>query len=636
MKLSLQVKLITITILLLTVISLCFGYLAYSQLATSREESIRSESNAQAQAFILYLSTWAEDRQQTMAALATQLDAELKSAPVLNHQTTLRYLNQAKTSGSFALTFVGLNDGTMYRDNPSLDKKGYDPRVRSWYKSAKDLQKPLTTIPYVAVTGNKLAITFVYPLIVDGQYRGAIGGLFYMDKIIDKVLNLKIQGGGFALLLDKRDAIAAYRDKSMITKSPQKLSPFFSTQTLSSLDGHPSLHDLTIAGKKTLVYLDAIPNTNWILGFVMNKQILYAPINQLLWKTILVAATLLLLSIFFATILIRWLFKDLRQVSEGLANIASGNGDLTLRIQTTSQDEIGDLARNFNTFVEYLHGIISRLRSAGDNLVDEAKNAHQLSDASAQRVQHQQQEVTLVATAVHQMTAATQEIANNAAHTASTSDDAVHLSQTGLVQVNKSQESINLLANEIQETSSAISELDKHVQEIGSILSTISAIAEQTNLLALNAAIEAARAGEQGRGFAVVADEVRSLSQRTHLSTEEIRNMINVLQGATENAVNQMNSSHSTAQKSVTDSDAAKQSFIDIRQAIETINEMATQIATAAEEQTSVTAEINENTTNINVVSEQLSQTAQNGAKQAEILSEISERIRKDISVFKL
>ncbi|CAG9296712.1 methyl-accepting chemotaxis protein [Celerinatantimonas diazotrophica] len=636
MRLSLQGKLISVTVVFLTIIAVCLGYLAYNELANSREQAISSQSDAQAQAFTQYLSSWAKDRRDMMTALGIELSSQLKSDGKLNHTETLKFLNQAKRSGDFALTFVGLEDGTMYRHDPSLDKAGYDPRVRGWYKTAKKLEKPFITLPYIAVTGKKLAITFVQPIIIDGKFRGAIGGLYYLNKIVDNVLSLKIQGDGYAMLLDKRGAIAAFPQKNMILKAPKTLSSRLDTNNLIKLSSKPSAHDLSIQGKDTLLYLNPVPNTDWILGFVMNKNVLYASIYQLLIKIVIIVVVLLIISIIASIVIIRWLFKDLREVSKGLANIASGGGDLTMRIQTSSQDEIGELASNFNTFIEYLYGIISRLKVVGDSLVSEASNANKVSDESAKQIHNQQQEVTMVATAVHEMTVATQEIANNAANTASTSDNAVHLSEQGLVEVNKSQTSINQLADEIQDTSKAIGELDQHVQEIGSILSTISAIAEQTNLLALNAAIEAARAGEQGRGFAVVADEVRSLSQRTHSSTEEIRNMIKVLQEATDNAVTRMTSSHATAQQSVHDSDLAKQSFVEIRSAIETINEMATQIATAAEEQTSVTAEINENTNNINQVSDELNKTAQSNAKQAEILSDISEKVRADIGQFKL
>ncbi|MFM2481188.1 methyl-accepting chemotaxis protein [Celerinatantimonas sp. YJH-8] len=635
MKLSLQGKLSAVTIIVIAIISICLGTLSYSQLKASRDKLINSEAQAQATAFKSYLSSWASDHKNIMQGLAEQLDIELQSGP-LDHQKILRLLSQTKTSGDFALTFVGLEDGTMYRHDPSLDKSGYDPRVRDWYKSAKTEQQPLITAPYIAATGKKLAITFVYPLIVNGKFAGAIGGLFYMDKIVNNVLSMAVQGDGYAMLFDRRNVIAAYPEQSLILKEPTVLSPSFSQSNLLNLASKNSISAVTINQQKMLVYLGTIPHTEWILGLAMKKSVLDAPLFSLLLKTLLIVVILIVIAAIGASFLIRWLFKDLRNVSEGLSNIASGNGDLTLRIQTNSTDEIGQLAHNFNSFVQFLHGIISRLRDICDELVEQAATTTRTSDRSETQIHSQQQEVTLVATAVNEMTVATQEIANNAANTAQTSDNAVSLSNSGQIQVHQSQESINKLASELQSTMNAISELDSHVQEISSILTTISGIAEQTNLLALNAAIEAARAGEQGRGFAVVADEVRSLSQRTHSSTEEIRNMIEVLQRSTHHAVSSMTNSRELADHSVNDTEAANRSFEEIRQSIETINEMATQIATAAEEQTSVTSEINENTTNIHSAAEELALVATESSRQAGELAKLSERLRQDIGLFKL
>lgn len=632
---SLQAKLISITTLLLAIVSISLGSLGYNQLKNTRNSALEDEVNAQASAFKKYLSIWSVDRKQTMSALAEQLEEELAKGS-LNHNAALKLLNQAKTSGSFALTFVGLEDGTMYRHDPTLDKAGYDPRVRDWYKSAKAAQQPLITAPYIAATGKKLAITFVQPLFKNGNYIGAIGGLYYMEEIVNQVLDLKVQGNGYAVLIDKHNLITAHPNQDLILKEPTELSANLTLSKIQEIAAKNQLIDATINGKETLIFVNDVPDTDWLLALIMNKSVINAPLASLLTKTSIAVAIIIIVAAIALASLISWLFKDLRAVSVALKNIASGNGDLTLRIDVKSNDEIGLLAKNFNAFVEFLHGMLSRIKEVGDNLVDQATDTLEASGQAANEVKRQQSEVTLVATAVREMTEATQEIANNASNTAAGSDNAVSLSTNGQVQVKKSQESIQRLSAEMQQTMSTISELNKHAQEISSILSTISDIAEQTNLLALNAAIEAARAGEQGRGFAVVADEVRSLSQRTHSSTEEIRNMIDVLQKSTLNAVGSMENIRSTAEQAVTDTDSASHSFEDIRNAIETINAMATQIATAAEQQTQVTQEINNNTINIHNASETLARSSGQSASRAEQLTLLSERLRHDICLFKL
>jgi methyl-accepting chemotaxis protein len=356
----------------------------------------------------------------------------------------------------------------------------------------------------------------------------------------------------------------------------------------------------------------------------------------LLINIVLVVVGLLILATAGVVFLIRWLFTDLKKVSEGLSNIAKGDGDLRLRIMTDSDDEIGVLANNFNSFVEYLHGIISRVSHVSEELATQANNTATHAKNSASRVKIQQDEITMVANAVGEMTTTTQNIAQHATSAAETANSSVVLTTSGQDQVRKSQSSINALAEEVMQASNVILELNKHAQEISSILATISGIAEQTNLLALNAAIEAARAGEQGRGFAVVADEVRVLSQRTHSSTEEIQNMIEILQKTTQNAVKSMESSQSLTSTSVADAEAASESLALIRDSIVTISDMATQIATAAEEQSAATIVINGNTHNINLASQDLAKQSEESQTRSQNLNKLTESLKSDIRRFKL
>jgi len=234
------------------------------------------------------------------------------------------------------------------------------------------------------------------------------------------------------------------------------------------------------------------------------------------------------------------------------------------------------------------------------------------------------------------MAAATHEIAHNSENTARHSEESVTACRDGSSQVSQAQNSLNSLADEVRLATNVVTELEEHGNQISTILSTIQNIAEQTNLLALNAAIEAARAGEQGRGFAVVADEVRILSQRTHASTEEIQTMIETLQSTTKKAVGIMNDSRMLADTSVDDSHAAAASLTQIQHAVESISDMATQIASAAEEQASVTSEITRNTEGIRDVSNELAEEAHDAAAQAAALSDLSGELEQEIRRFKL
>jgi len=279
----------------------------------------------------------------------------------------------------------------------------------------------------------------------------------------------------------------------------------------------------------------------------------------------------------------------------------AAKGDLSCQIDNSGNDSL--LVEQVNDFLKRLHETFSQINQVTNTLATQSTDASNSAQIRTNQANEQQNEVGQVATAVTQMAAATQEIANNAEQTAIASNKTVQASEEGGEIANTCQQSITELAEQVSNASGIISELDRNSQQISGIVQTISSIAEQTNLLALNAAIEAARAGEQGRGFAVVADEVRVLSQRTHSSTQEITSMISVLQSSTQSAVKTMGGCHDLASTSVSDAERATESFANITDAIKNISDMATQIATAAEEQTAVTEEINRNTNSINEVS---------------------------------
>ncbi|MFQ2212125.1 methyl-accepting chemotaxis protein [Aeromonas caviae] len=629
MTLSLRGKLLAASLGVVLLMAALLGIVAFHTLKSRTLDAIQSEAVNYGHAHSVAIGNWLEDRKHAVDALAAVIAHDPDTALV-------PHLLQTRTSGGFGLTYFGSAQGEMTRHDPALHTANYDPRARPWYQNADKAGKLIVTPPYVSVTMQQMVVTLAEPVSHQGRVIGVAGADLSLDALIDEVLAMKVQGEGYAMLLDRTGLIVGHPNKELALKQVAELDPGLTGAALDAWSRDGELHGANLNGREVLLSVQGVPGTDWLLAMVMYKDVLEAPLASLLWQ--LVGLTLVLLLVFGALLIamFNYLFADLGRVSRALADIAHGEGDLTVQIATRSQDEVGQLAQNFNQFVARLHGIVSRLRDATVELAAQSRTQAAGAEARSQRVRQQQDEIVMVATAVTEMASATQEIAGNAEFAANTAGDAVRLAVAGQSQVGQSQRSITGLAGEVSDASQTIHELDGHAQQISGILATISGIAEQTNLLALNAAIEAARAGEQGRGFAVVADEVRVLSRRTHDSTAEIQQMIEALQQTTRKAVGGMETSRQLAGTSVEDAEAANLSLGRINEAIGAISDMATQIAAAAEEQTSVTGEISRNTENIRHVSQALAAQAGEEAAQAAQLKSLTERLEQEIGRFRL
>ncbi|HDZ8925735.1 methyl-accepting chemotaxis protein [Aeromonas dhakensis] len=630
MTLSLRGKLLATSLGVVLLMASLLGIVAFHTLKSRTMSAIQSEAVNYGHAYSVAIGDWMADRKNTVHALVN-LIADNPQAELVPH------LKQAYTSGGFGLTYFGSTQGVMTRQDPSLNTGNYDPRERPWYQDAVKAGQLIVTAPYVSVTMQKLVVTLSEPVRHQGELVGAVGANLALDKLIDEVLAMQVQGDGYAMLLDSSGLIVGHPNKELALKQIAELSPDLSAATFQQWGRENNeLHAATLDGRDVLLAVQPVAGTDWLLAMVMYRDVLEAPLATLLWQ--LVGLTLVLMLVFSAllTAMFKYLFADLGRVAGALHDIAHGEGDLTVHINTRSKDEVGQLAESFNQFVARLHGIVSRLRDVTVELAAQSRAQAAGAQSRSQRVRQQQDEIVMVATAVTEMASATQEIAGNAEFAATTSGDAVKLAVSGQSQVGQSQRSITGLADEVADASQIIVELDAHAQKISGILATISGIAEQTNLLALNAAIEAARAGEQGRGFAVVADEVRVLSRRTHDSTDEIQQMIETLQQTTRRAVGGMETSRQLAGTSVEDAESANQSLARINEAIGSISDMATQIAAAAEEQTSVTSEISRNTENIRHVSQELAEQANQEAAQAAELKGLTERLEQEVGRFRL
>ncbi len=482
------------------------------------------------------------------------------------------------------------------------------------------------------VTLNKLTL-FINYRTSDGKSVAGIG--MGINQVSELVKNYTIGEQGLAFLTDQEGKIQIHPNNEV--KSGTSLSALFDNEVQVNLLNKDKINIIktSVNGGRFLA-AKFIPSLNWFVVIEIPTTEIFTPINntsmQLVFMNIIVAVILIAIGLWVAL----GVARPIVRASNMLSDIASGVADLTKQMKVDTQDEVGKLASSFNSFVGQLQSLITTIASNSQDVNRIAQNLATSSNSTQRNTEEQQQSVDMIATAMNEMGATVHEIARNANETANAAKQSSTETSSSQEIVRTSIEGINSLFGKMQSASEVIETLAQDVGEISSVLEVIRGISEQTNLLALNAAIEAARAGEQGRGFAVVADEVRTLAQRTQESTEEINNMIQKLQGGAKDAVTAMDEGIETAKFSVENADKAGESLNSIIESIGNISDLSIQVATATEEQSSVVEELNSHILNIKNMSDSTAIESKNINVQCQTLNNSSTELSSLVGNFKV
>ena len=383
-------------------------------------------------------------------------------------------------------------------------------------------------------------------------------------------------------------------------------------------------------------YIQLFEPWGWIIGSGVYVDDVQAQFRGQVWKASLIGLGIALIMALLVVLIARSIVRPLQEAVQAMANIASGESDLTRSLDTHGQDEVTQLSRHFNTFTAKLRQVVSQLQVCANALAQSSAELGNNASQAHDRSQQQSQQMELVATAINEVTYGVQDVAKNAEHAASEMRDAQTQAEQGQVNIDGSLQQIDALSGTISQAVEVIRTLSTESTQIGGVLEVIRSIAEQTNLLALNAAIEAARAGEQGRGFAVVADEVRLLAQRTQKSTAEIQNMIERLQGHSEAAVKVISDSHQASQLTIEQAGQAGASLNAIGQALRNLNGLNASIASATLQQAHVVEDINQNVTQAAGLSHSTALAAQQSSEASVHLKDLSEELNGLLRQFKV
>ncbi|QBF82937.1 methyl-accepting chemotaxis protein [Shewanella maritima] len=504
------------------------------------------------------------------------------------------------------------------------------PDQDGWFFGYRDSGQERMLNVFTETNGEvKLFINYQQP-----NGRGLVGLAKSLDDMVRLLDSIKIEDTGFVYLVDAKGEIKLHPDTSKIGKV--NLNGLYDSAGSLLNRNDFNLLRTDVDGDSTLVASSYIPAMDWYLVAQVPESEIFALLDtaayQILVSTLIIAAIFTGLAIGVATSVSRPISK----VAELFRDIGEGEGDLRQRLPVEGNDELAQLAQGFNSFISKIQQSVIEVAQTSEQLSlsanDVSAQANQTLDDSYQ----QKDRTMMVVTAINQMGATVSEIANSAAQAADTARAADEESSEGQQVVMTARDTINQLSNDVEQVGEVIESLATHTKSIGGILDVIRAISEQTNLLALNAAIEAARAGEAGRGFAVVADEVRSLASRTADSTNEVQTMIDKLQAEASRAVDAMEKSRNRSQQGVSAVDEASQSLTGISQQIATISDMNIQVAAATEEQSTVVEDINRNVTEINDITQRTADTAQAAAAASESLNQLASRLDSLVASFKV